>query len=136
MTKDELEKTLAAYLDNAGAGYEDVIEDLTKSIKDYYDKKEATRRHEARAAAIESCRDDLIISLVDYMEALLDTSFTKNEYENYCEEIENSVKDIEDDLTTLLKLTRVSKKPKETKAPVKHSSDDQILKAFFNSIAE
>ena len=135
MTKDELEKALAAYLDSAGAGYEDVIEDLTKSVKDYYDKRNA-RRQEARAAAIESCRDDLVISLVDYMEALLDTSFTKNEYENYCEEIENAVKDIEGDLTTLLKLTKASKKPKEAKAPVKHNSDDQILRDFFSKIAE
>lgn len=135
MTKDELEKALAAYLDNAGAGYEDVIEGLTKSVKDYYDKRDA-RRQEARAAAIESCRDDLVISLVDYMEALLDTSFTKNEYENYCEEIENAVKDIEDDLTTLLKLTKASKKPKDTKAPVEHNSDDQILRDFFSKIAE
>ena len=83
MTKDELEKALTAYLDDAGAGYEDVIEGLTKSIKDYYDKKEDARRQEARAAAIESCRDDLVVTLVDYMEVLLDTSFTNNEYKNY-----------------------------------------------------
>jgi Mg2+ and Co2+ transporter CorA len=136
MTKTELEKALTAYLDDAGAGYEDVIEGLTKSIKDYYDKKEDARRQEARAAAIESCRDDLVVTLVDYMEVLLDTSFTNNEYKNYCEEIENAVKDIEDDLTTLLKLTRASKKPKETKAPVKHTSDDQILRDFFSNIVE
>jgi len=135
MTKDELEKALAAYLDDVGAGYEDVIESLTKSVKDYYDKRDA-RRQEARAAAIESCRDDLVISMVDYMEVLLDTSFTDNEYKNYCEEIENAVKDVEDDLTTLLKLAVASKKPKETKTPVKHSSDDQILRDFFSKIAE
>ena len=133
MTKQELDKAVAAYLDNANANYEDVIEGLTKSIKEYYDKRDA-RRQAARAAAIESNRDDLIIALVDYMESLLDTKFTDNEYKNYCEEIENAVKDVENELTTLLKLTRASKKPKETKAPVKHNSDDQILKDFFSNI--
>lgn len=129
MTKQELDNALAAYLDSAGAGYEDVIEGLTKSVKDYYDKRDA-RRQEERAAAIEACRDNLVISLVGYMEALLGTLFTDNEYKNYCEEIENAVKEVEDDLTTLLKLTKAPKKSKETKAPVKHKSDDQILKAF------
>jgi hypothetical protein len=133
MTKQELDNALAAYLDNAGAGYEDVIEDLTKSVKNYYDQRDA-RRQEARAAAIENNRDDLIVALVDYMEVLLDTKFTDNEYKNYCEEIEKAVKDVENDLTTLLKLTRASKKPKETKAPVKHNSDNQILKDFFNNM--
>ncbi len=135
MTKDELEKVLAAYLDDAGADYEDVIEGLTKSVKDYYDKRDA-RRQEARTAAIESSREDLVLALVDYMEALLDTMFTNDEYDNYCEEVDNAIKDIEGDLTTLLKLTRMSKKLEETKAPVKHSSDDQILRDFFNSIAK
>ena len=133
MTKQELDNAVAAYLDQHSEDYEDVINDLSKTIKNYYDEQERQKKA-AKAAAIESCRDDLIIALVDYVEILLDTKFTDDEYKEYCEEIEKAVKSVEDDLTTVLKLTTASKKSKEAKAPVKHSSDDQILKDFFNSM--
>ena len=132
MTKQELDKAVAAYLDENEDKYEDVISSLSASIKDYYDKKEAKEKAISKAK-ITAAREDLSLAATDYVDAIYG-GMSEEEYDAVNENILKAITDCEAELIKILPTIKKFNAEKATKEMKRKRSDTEILNDFFSRL--
>lgn len=129
MTKTELEAAVAAYLKDNAETYEDTINDLSKTIKNFYDKKE---QEEIKNEQIEAARKNLVYAILDYMEGFTGDIPTEKYNELYAD-TDQAIREVEPDLAKLFSLIQFNRE--EVKKPkIKSTSDDDALRSFLRDI--
>ena len=130
MTKQELDKAVAAYLDENEEKYEDVISSLSASIKEYYDEREAKALAEANIAA---AREDLALAATEYVEAIYG-GMSPKEYDEVNNNILKAITDCEAELVKILPTIKKFSTEKTTKETKKKKTDSEILDNFFSRL--
>ena len=133
VTKESLEKYLEEYLKNNQADCDDMIRDLSATIRSYYDKaRKQEEEKRKREVAIKEARIDLIAAAADYIDALAGGSYTDDEYEILCKDIETGIKEVESDLIKIFSFKKKLAQVEKTKKSA--GTDDEILRNFFGSL--
>ena len=104
MTKTELEAAVAAYLKDNAETYEDTINDLSRTIKDFYEKK---AQEEIKNEQIEIAREDLITAILDYMECFTG-EIPKEKYDELYADTDQAIREVEPELAKLFSLIKNS----------------------------
>ena len=116
MTRQEMNDAVAAYLEQHEESYEDVINSLSKVIRNYYDERERKKKQaEARRKKIiDESRNVLIITILDYIQSVTDEEMSKEEYEETYKMIDDILKkEVEPAISKFKKLIQLDKSDEE-----------------------
>lgn len=116
MTRQELNDAVAAYLDQHEESYEDVINSLSKVIRNYYDELERKRKQaEARRKKIiDESRNVLVVTIIDYVQSITDEDMSREEYEKTYKMIDDILKkEVEPAINKFKKMLQLDKSDEE-----------------------
>lgn len=94
MTRQEMNDAVAAYLEQHEESYEDVINSLSKVIRNYYDERERQKKQaEARRKKIiDESRSVLVTTILDYIQSITDEEMSKEDYDEAYKMIDDILK--------------------------------------------
>ena len=124
ITKEQIDDYLMQYLKDNSKNYNDTIQELSDTIRNYYDKLEQQKKKQEQAVA--DARKDLSFAIGDYLEVLTGTEMSDTEYTKVIKETYNAIKNIEPDIKKLFNLSKTIEKNAGT--------DDEILRKFFGNL--
>ena len=116
MTRQELNDAVAAYLDQHEESYEDVINSLSKVIRNYYDELERKKKQaeSRRKKMIDESRCVLVVTILDYIQTITDAELSAEKYEKTYEMIDNILKEeVEPAINNFRKLRQLGKSDEE-----------------------
>lgn len=86
---------------NDGISFEDLMRDFKYAIEDAQDEIEKEKANTARKAGVDQCREDLMVALTSYMDAIgvLDVNTVSEED---MEKLEDILKNFENEMTKMM----------------------------------
>ena len=86
---------------NDGISFEDLMRDFKYAIEDAQDEIEKEKANTARKAGVDQCREDLMVALTSYMDAIgvLDVDTVSEED---MEKLEDILKNFENEMTKMM----------------------------------
>ena len=86
---------------NGGISFEDLMRDFKYAIEDAQDEIEEEKANTARKAGVDQCREDLIVALIAYLDAIgvLDVDTVSEED---MEKLEDILKNFENEMTKMM----------------------------------
>ena len=124
MTKEQINNYLLQYLKDNSKNYNDTIQELSDTIRSYYDKLEQQKKEQEQIVI--NARKELALAVSEYLEALAGTQMSDEEYRKIVKETYDAIKDVEPDIKKLFNLSKSIKKSAGT--------DDEILRKFFGGL--
>jgi len=124
MTKEQINNYLLQYLKDNSKNYNDTIQELSDTIRSYYDKLEQQKKEQERI--VMNARKGLAYAMGEYLETLSGTEMSDDEYKKVIKETYDAIKSIEPDIKKLFNLSKTIEKGAGT--------DDEILRKFFGGL--